>query len=240
MEDYFDLAKVKANVYLLKDGDKQNMAMITDEALMIVRDGKKALFQLNIITKVDIANKKMLLPLILGGVLVPFSFLWYFTNMMHPVFHLVAILTGIFLFHAGWNGKAALIVQLAGKEERLIYIPSLSMHVRAFIEYVNECLQSPSGGGLQAMIFVAKRDNESRWLFEDDENEGERFPMLGYTYKQAKMLHKEFSNWVAIDPELNSGEIKFVFDPLHRELRPQICAAVSEKAARDISHKELQ
>jgi hypothetical protein len=54
------------------------------------------------------------------------------------------------------------------------------------------------------------------------------------------MLHKEFSNWVAIDPELNSGEIKFVFDPLHRELRPQICAAVSEKAARDISHKELQ
>jgi hypothetical protein len=61
------------------------------------------------------------------------------------------------------------------------------MHVRAFIEYVNECLQSPSGGGLQAMIFVAKRDNESRWLFEDDENEGERFPMLGYTYKQAKM-----------------------------------------------------
>jgi hypothetical protein len=44
----------------------KNMAMITDEALMIVRDGKKALFQLNIITKVDIANKKMLLPLILG------------------------------------------------------------------------------------------------------------------------------------------------------------------------------
>jgi hypothetical protein len=35
--------------------------------------------------------------------------------MMHPVFHLVAILTGIFLFHAGWNGKAALIVQLTGK-----------------------------------------------------------------------------------------------------------------------------
>jgi hypothetical protein len=66
VEDFFDLDKLKAKVYLLKDGDTSNMAMVTDEKLMLVRNGKKMLFSLAKVKRLSSGNKKQLFPLIMG------------------------------------------------------------------------------------------------------------------------------------------------------------------------------
>jgi hypothetical protein len=41
VEDFFDLDKLKAKVYLMKDGDTSNMAMVTDEKLMLRQKRQK-------------------------------------------------------------------------------------------------------------------------------------------------------------------------------------------------------
>jgi hypothetical protein len=66
VEDFFDLNKLKAKVYLMKDGDTSNMAMVTDEKLMFVRNGKKMRFSLPEVKGLSSGNKKQLFPLIIG------------------------------------------------------------------------------------------------------------------------------------------------------------------------------
>jgi hypothetical protein len=165
VEDFFDLDKLKAKVYLMKDGDTSNMAMVTDEKLMFVRNGKKMRFSLPEVKGLSSGNKKQLFPLIVGGIVAPFAFLSYFTNMFHPFFHLIFTLIGLLLFYIGVAGRAVLVVLMSKGEEELIYLPSVSSNLLAFIDYINGQLVNTGDAGLNKFIFIEIEKSRYSWLY---------------------------------------------------------------------------
>lgn len=235
MEDFFDLNKLKAKVYLLTDGDRSNMAMVTDEKLMLVRNGKKRIFSLAKVTGLILGNKKQLFPLIIGGIVAPFAFLSYFTNMFHPFFHLVFTLMGLFLFYIGVTGRAALVVMMSKGDEDFVYLPSISNNLLAFTDYINDQLINTVDSSLNNFIFIEIDKSSYGWLYGKNEQQKDKFPCLGYTYRQLIKIPGLRSKALAINPELAGREIRFVFDVKLNEMRPQIDGPVNEESLVQLS-----
>lgn len=226
MEDFFDFEDIKAKVFLLNDGDTKNMAMVTDEHLMLLRNGRKRLYLLNRIKSLHTSVKKSLLPLFVGGIFAPFALLSYFANMFHPMVHLVSTLLGMLLFYIGWTGRHALIVTLATGDEENVYLPAISKNVKAFISYVNGTLKRDRTD-LSGMIFF--REGQPG-LFNDEEPGDNDFPKFGFTYQQVlkrKEIHKKM---IAVDPLKAGVEIKLEFDPKTNEMRPMIALGLDRKS----------
>jgi hypothetical protein len=238
VEDFFDQEKLKAKVFLLKDGDTSNMAMVTDGKLMVVREGKKMLFSLAEVKALESTNKKLLFPLILGGIVAPFAFLSYFTNMFHPLLHLLLTLLGLLLFYVGWAGRAGLLVRMSKGHEEIVYLPSISKHLLAFIDYINGRLSNSRNSGLYNFIFIEVVDGSYNWLYSK-QAQNTKFPCLGYTYKQLMNVPVLPLNVIAINPELAGREIRFVFDVGINEMRPQIDGPVNESALIKISDSDI-
>lgn len=235
MEDFFDLNKLKAKVYLLKDGDTSNMAMVTDENLMFVRNGKKMRFSLYKVKGLSSGNKKQLFPLIMGGIVAPFAFLSYFTNMFHPFFHLVFTLIGLLLFYIGVSGRAALVVLMSKGDEEFVYLPSISNNLLAFIDYINGLLINIGDAGLNKFIFIEIDKSSYSWLYGQNEEPKGKFPCWGYTYHQITKTSGLRSKVIAINPELAGREIRFVFDEKLNEMRPQIDGPVNKESLVQLS-----
>ncbi len=232
-EDYFDLDEVKAKVYLRLDGDSNNMIMLTDEKLMLKNKGKKQVYDLSGVKSLGTGNKKLLLPLLLGAVTAPFSFISYFTNIFHPMIHLIFTLLGLLLFFIGWMGRATLVVQLPRGHEDFIFLPSITKNISAFIEYVNHQLGMEGNNAYKDLIFVEKDIKGMRWLYDEKTTE-KHFPIFGYTYQQVQQHPNLKDSVIAIDPYLAKREIKFEFDDATKMMRPKIEGTIDKKSITEI------
>lgn len=234
MEDYFDWEKAKAFVYLLADGDDDNKVAINDELLLVTQNKQKSLFPLNQIVQLKIENRKMLFPLILGGIITPFAFLSYFANLFLPWIHLVSMLSGMYFFYLGWSGKSSFTIVLKNSSEDNFYLPSISRNLWAFIDFVNKIITDASNSGRKALLFfeVKKEDADS---FFDTSSKTENisiFPVLGFTHSQwekdkGRIKEKDL---IVIDPLLAGTEIHFSFDEKTKQMRAQLDGPVPKSS----------
>lgn len=219
MEDFFDLDKIKAFVYLLSEGDDGNKSMISDDHIRIIRSGKKNQFSLNSINSIIIESKKMLFPLIVGGIVTPFAFLSYFVNLFHPWLHLVSSLGGMLLLYIGWTGKSALTVNFKNGETTHIYLPSVSKNLQAFIDFSNDLLNTNKYSDARSLLFF-RIDHKTI------------YPLFGYTYGQfnSEKDKLKIEDITAIDPQKVGVEIKFEYDHSVNQMRPILTGPVSKAA----------
>lgn len=217
MEDFFDYDKLKASVYLLKEGDQKNMALVSDEHIFVRRDGHKKIYELRQISQIRHGIKKSLLPLFIGGIFTPFAILSYFANMFHPIFHLIGTLLGMLLFYIGWAGKNVLILQDKKGHEENIFLPTISPNLLAFIDYLSGIIAGNPESAQAGFIYFREAPDR---LTGSVAGNSAIFPVTGYTWKQmlSHRLHK--SDLTAIDPAKAGQEIKFVYDLEIKEMRP--------------------
>ncbi len=219
MEDFFDLDKVKAFVYLLSEGDDSNKAMISDDHIRIIRNGGKNQFSLNRISSIIIENKKMLFSLIVGGIITPFAFLSYFVNLFHPWFHLISSLGGMLLLYIGWTGKSALTIIFKNGEVSHFYLPSISKNLLAFIDFSKDILNVNE-----------YYDDRNLLFFKIDQKT--IYPLFGYTFSQFRGEKDKLriEDFTAIDPQKAGLEIKFEYDHSASQMRPKLNGPVSKAA----------
>lgn len=226
MESFFDQDKAKAIVYLLSEGDNKNKVLISDDQLLVIQKNQKQHFALKNLSMLKSEDKKMLFPLILGGIITPFSFLSYFINLYHPWVHLLSIMSGMFLFYYGWIGKSAFSIVLKNGNEKIFYLPSISKNLQAFIDFVNTLLEEKHDSGMsQLLFFEIEKKYEGLLVEKDQKNENQHlFPLFGFTYNQLRSVKKSFSGnkIIAINPTEAGREIKFFFDHKNNELRPKL------------------
>ena len=223
MEDFFEHSKTKAFVFLLSEGDPDNKMMISEDQIMIIRKGRKKIYVLQDIEKLKIENKKLLLPIIAGGIISPLAVLSYFVNMFHPLLHLISVMAGLFLFYIGWAGKSSLTIKKRSYELNY-YLPSISKNLEAFIEYVNALIKYPNNSDQRALLFFDLK-KDSNTIIKNSKSENlSLFPILGYTYEQLQeQLEKQnFTKVGAIDPSKAGREIKIVYDPKTNQMRPNL------------------
>ncbi len=239
MENYFDWEKAKAFVYLLSEGDDDNKLAITDELLLVNHNKQKSLFLLSQIVHLKAENKKMLFPLIVGGIITPFAFLSYFTNMFLPWIHLVSMLAGMFLFYVGWSGKSSLTILLKNRGEENFYLQSISRNLWAFIDFVNNLLSNKSNSVLSTFLFFEiEKENVDTFFGLSSKTENVSFyPVLGYTFGQWEKNNKrlEVENLIIVNPMLAGMEVKFSFDMNTNQMRPQLNSPVSIASKVNIS-----
>jgi len=239
LENYFDWEKAKAFVYLLSEGDDGNKLAITDELLLVNHNKHKSLFLLSQIVHVKAENKKMLFPLIVGGIITPFAFLSYFTNMFLPWIHLVFMLAGMFLFYVGWSGKSSLTILLKNGGEENFYLQSISRNLWAFIDFVNNILTNKSDQVLGTFLFfeIEKEDVDTFFGLSSKTENVSFYPVLGYTFgqweKNSKRLGEE--NLIIVNPMLAGMEIIFSFDVSTNQMRPKLDGPISIASKVNIS-----
>lgn len=234
MEDFFDHNEAKAIVYLLSEGNNKNKVLISDDKLLIIHKNQRQNLALKDLSSLKSEHKKMLLPLILGGIITPFAFLSYFVNLFHPWIHLFSIMSGMFLFYYGWVGKSAFTIVFKNGDELIYYLPSVSKNLKAFMDFVNALLNERNDSGLGNLLFFEIEKKYENLLIGKDSKmkNDELFPLFGFTYSQLKSTDKSTygKKIVAINPVESGREIKFTFDLRTNEMRPKLEGPVRKES----------
>lgn len=234
MEEFFDRDKAKAIVYLLAEGDTKNKVLISDDQLLVIRKNKKEYLALADLSLLKSESKKMLFPLILGGIITPFAFLSYFVNLFHPWIHLLSIMSGMFLFYYGWVGKSAFSIVFKNGDELNFYLPAISNNLQAFIAFVNTLLKKTDDSGLRNLLyFEVEFKYEDLLVGKDEKSKNHQlFPLFGFTYDQFKNAGTSMYDRkvFAINPTEAGREIKFDFDLKTKVMRPKLEGPVLENS----------
>lgn len=232
MEEYFDQDKAKAIVYILTEGDNKNKVLITDDQILVIRKNKKQHFALKNLSLLKSENRKMLFPLILGGIITPFAFLSYFVNFFHPWIHLLSSMSGLFLFYFGWVGKSVFSIVFKNGDELNFYLPTISKNLQAFIDFVNTLLKKTHDSGLRNLLFFEVEIKYEDLLIGKDKKSknSQLFPLFGFTYEQLENAGISIyeKKVFAVNPTEAGREIKFDFDQKNNEMRPKLEGPVLE------------
>jgi hypothetical protein len=117
--------------------DDQNKCTLTHEHLYITQKGKQHAFKLDQITKVSFKQKKLLFPLVLGGVVGSLFLIAGFNFLINIWIAMIVGLAGILLFYYGWIGSQTIAI-LTNVKEFDIFINQITPPLRGFVKMVNE------------------------------------------------------------------------------------------------------
>ncbi len=196
--------------YLFKDGDERHRCMLTSRQLSIVNGKSIESFDLSEIQVIDIEHKKLLLPLVAGGILLSFVLVAFSGFSLDPQWTVVTLLAGVFVFYLGWNGSDVLHINAS----QLNYLFPFRQHhqgIRKFIALANKIRMGMTGLRLSYFIFLKKSDAEG----EDVLN--------FFNFNRGIILAFEFSE--ALDHirkgNYSDEDLIFVFNPLNSRIRIQ-------------------
>ena len=196
---------------------------ISEDQLLVIRNSKRSVFSLNSLSGLRIETKKMLFPLIMGGIITPFAFLSFFVNLFMPWIHLVSVLVGLLLFYIGWAGKHALTIVYLNGDEKNYYLPSISKNVEAFIEFAYDVLRRDSKSIYSKLLFFDLDASLVDPFFgKNNVSQDQLFPVFGYTFSQLKLSGKSIYELTAVDPAKAGAEIRFAFDEQANRMRPLV------------------
>ena len=144
--------EIHAICYLHQLSDERNKCLLTAKHLIVVRRGKPYSFPLLSIQKIGFDHRRVLLPLIAGGIAAPFSLVAIFTRVGDPWLLLPLFFMGLFSIYWGWLGYPALIVQDSLREHdfQLNYI---SQNLRAFTAFANDMMRKQKNMGETPFIY---------------------------------------------------------------------------------------
>ncbi len=123
--------------YIAKTDDAQNKCVLTQDHLYVTRKGKQNAFELDQITQVLIKQKKLLFPLVLGGVVGSLFLIAGFNFLVNIWIAMIIGLAGMLLFYYGWVGSRTLTIYTKVKEYD-IFIDQETSPLQAFMSMVND------------------------------------------------------------------------------------------------------
>jgi len=203
--------------------DEQNKCTLTSERLYVVRKGKHYSFELDEITQVGFKQKKLLFPLILGGVVGSLFLIAGFNFLINIWLALIVGLAGMLLFYYGWVGSQTLVIHTKVKECD-IFIDQITSPLKAFVGLVNEYFILGKSKTLQYYIIMS----ESEWTEASS---------LGYVDEQptGRRLHtadRKPENLLVflLDPTEVPNQINYLMEESSNEVLPYIFGRI------DIDH----
>lgn len=129
--------------YLGNEGDSSNQCLLSESTLTITRKRKTTSYALDEIEYLSINSRKMMLPLITGGIFVPLSIIAIAKNIFAPWGILSWLMLNLLLFYFGWLGYSVLTVQLKSLSHDFP-IKVKGANLKAFIHFTNEYIRFPS------------------------------------------------------------------------------------------------
>jgi hypothetical protein len=147
MQDSPDVESNIAVCYLFADGDPKNRCVLTTRNLVITYRFKDHIFPLETLTGFGIERKRLLLPVVAGGIFIPLSVIGSVEFSVSPVVTFVLIMAGVFIFYIGWSGTEVLAL-VAPNQSFHCPFKTESTGIREFVVYVNSMIERKNTGAL--------------------------------------------------------------------------------------------
>ncbi len=146
-----DFEETIAIAYLREAEDRDNKCMLTSERLKVVYRGKLHGFERHHIKELGFNHRRLLLPLVSGGITAPFSLLAIFLNLYNPWPLMFMLFLGMALFYLGWQQHPVLTVTDTVKAHDF-FLEEISPNLNAFVSFAQQLIFQGS-----SLLFYALR-----------------------------------------------------------------------------------
>jgi hypothetical protein len=201
---------------LLPPKEKANALMLFEHGLKVKLSAQETFFHKEQVKDIAIVHKKLLFPLIAGGILFPLSFLALFHDLFNPYWMLLVIMTGLFLLYYGLAGRRLLTIY-THIHEHDIAINTADPHLAAFIEF---CSDYMSAQAVHQRVYI-RRQSVS----------GGSDALPAYTHRQWLEQRKsdaDMNDFIAIDPISTGVQVEYRPDSTDGHIRPFILRPLPE------------
>ncbi|MFP4090307.1 MAG: DUF952 domain-containing protein [Cyclobacteriaceae bacterium] len=130
-----------ALAYLRRAGDQKNKCMLTSERLMLVYKGHFYSFDRPHIKAIYFSRRRLLLPLVSGGIIAPLSLLAIFLNLYNLLPLLFIFFIGLLLFYLGVQQHPVLTVKDSVKEHDF-FLEEITPNLKAFVSFARQVIFS--------------------------------------------------------------------------------------------------
>lgn len=125
-----------ATCYLYETANEQNKLLLSPEHLQVRYRGSLRAFLLDHLRRLSFNHRKLMLPLVLGGIAASLSLVAIFKTQYNPWLMLSIMLAGCLAAYRGYQGNWVLTIE-EDKNYTDYYLPSVSANLRAFVAYAN-------------------------------------------------------------------------------------------------------
>ena len=219
------MPKIKAICYLYKQGDERNKCILTKTKLIITNKGIEKAYSLNDLNNAEFHEKKLLLPIIAGGIVASLGLAANLSGNYNPWLTMSVSIAGIYLFYYGWSGTwtLSLATSLGNKD---YYLKGVSLNLKAFINYLNYLLLETAGlDEYTRFYYLCKSMDWQQVSLNQLSLNQQKTETKLLTYDQMLMMKSKLTEdeiLLIIDPDKLDGEIRFQIDKESGHLFPYI------------------
>ena len=131
-----DIPQIIATCALHEAGNEQDKLLLGPEHLQVRYRGKIRGFALDHLRRLSFNHRKLMLPLVLGGITASLSLVAIFKTQYNPWLMLSLMLAGCLAAYRGYQGSWVLSIE-EDKNYTDFYLQSISANLRAFVAYAN-------------------------------------------------------------------------------------------------------
>jgi hypothetical protein len=151
-----------AIAYLYRADDQDNKCMLTTKRLVVVYEGKVFSLEREHIRSVDFEQRRLLLPLVSGGIIAPFSLLAIFLNLYNLWYLMLLFFLGLLLFYLGLQQQPTLSIRDSVKSHDF-FLREITPNLRAFVNFSRQLLF-----GRQSLLYLPLKSTEWQVLKHRD------------------------------------------------------------------------
>lgn len=224
--------------YLGKSGDSQYMLVLYDRLLVVVFKGRRMDFPLPTIKGMVISRKKLIIPLLVGGIGTCFSWLALSLGWYHYQTNLLLVFLFFGWMYYGFLGKDGLEIN-EGKHQHVFLIKANHFVLNTFLKFTKERThQSPPSPVSICFHLVSKVDWEAQelsTLYTHPSLDSEGFIHTSYLSELVASYHRYFRPTdelvlLGIDLAQVEAEVKINEVPSRQALFPHIYGPLNKSA----------
>ncbi|MDN5200490.1 DUF952 domain-containing protein [Fulvivirgaceae bacterium BMA10] len=240
-----DSSTIRAICYIYKEGDDKNKCLLTDSDLKVIYKAASFNFSLKDIQEIQFKNKRLMLPLIFGGLIATFSLIAIFKNLFNPWLSLSVFISGSLICYYGYMGTNVLIIKEQSLESDFM-LKHVSINILAFVKYAKKILLLDRNLLDQHKTWIYHIANPDNWqkaekegFYSDQSLQTQGF-IHASDYDQVIATSERYFErsqellLLAIDPEKVRPEIKYERSPERNELFPHIYGPINLDAIRQL------
>ncbi|MDH5368198.1 MAG: hypothetical protein OEW67_14520 [Cyclobacteriaceae bacterium] len=168
--------------YLGQIDDEKNVCHLYEDYLLVIHKGKKNSFRRETLQGVNVKHKKLLFPLISGGIIGTFFLITAFNFSINIWISLTFSCLGFISLYFGWYGTSTFSITTSVKEYDF-FLHQISKPVIAFSQFINEYIITNNNDG----IFFYLPFSPEEWKNATNTNEIKIYKKTYlYNYQQIK------------------------------------------------------
>ena len=210
------------------DNDSNNVCYLTDDSFIIIINGKSNSYLLSNILSLSFKQKKMLFPIVVGGIIGSFFLIALFNFNINIWIALSLVVIGYGMLYYGFQGSPTITITTSVKEYDH-FLQSVKKPLRLFINFIsNEVITTNSS----ELVFFLPLD-QSLW---------EQYVLNGIvkindkTYLQSKSQITLKPNQVLLKITVSKLNIRVSVDILNEEIHPFITNNINLEAVELVNY----